>query len=148
MAEYIERAAVEKMLEDAQLISDGEYCGYCTEDVSLNSIPAADVAEVRHGMGYVEENKEENMVKELYRLALSTYGAQAQTMMVMEEMAELQKELCKHARGKENRAQIAEEIADVQIMLEQMELLHDCEGLVAGFKAQKLDRLEKRLREG
>ena len=81
-------------------------------------------------------------------LALSTYGAQAQTMMVMEEMAELQKELCKHARGKENRAQIAEEIADVQIMLEQMELLHDCEGLVAGFKAQKLDRLEKRLREG
>lgn len=49
MAEYIERAAVAKMLEDAQLISDGEYCGYCTEDVSLNSIPAADVAEVRHG---------------------------------------------------------------------------------------------------
>lgn len=45
-------------------------------------------------------------------------------------------------------AQIAEEIADVQIMLEQMELLHDCVGLVAGFKAQKLDRLEKRLREG
>lgn len=99
-------------------------------------------------MGYVEENKEENMVKELYRLALFTYGAQAQTMMVMEEMAELQKELCKHARGKENRAQIAEEIADVQIMLEQMELLHGCAGLVAGFKAQKLDRLEKRLREG
>ena len=97
-------------------------------------------------MGYVEESKEENMVKELYRIALSTYGAQAQTMMVMEEMAELQKELCKHARGKENRAQIAEEIADVQIMLEQMELLHDCAGLVAGFKAQKLDRLEKRLR--
>ena len=41
---------------------------------------------------------------------------------------------------------LAEEIADVQIMLEQMELLHDCAGLVAGFKAQKLDRLEKRLR--
>ena len=66
----------------------------------------------------------------------------------MKVLAELQKELCKHARGKENRAQIAEEIADVQIMLEQMELLHGCAGLVAGFKAQKLDRLEKRLREG
>lgn len=48
MAEYIKRAAVEKMLEDAQLISDGEYCGYCTEDISLNSIPTADVEEVRH----------------------------------------------------------------------------------------------------
>ena len=49
MKEYIEKAAVENMLETAQLISDGEYCGYCTEDVSLNSIPAAEVAEVRHG---------------------------------------------------------------------------------------------------
>lgn len=49
MKEYIERAAVEEMLENAQLISDGEYCGYCTEDVNLGSILAADVAEVRHG---------------------------------------------------------------------------------------------------
>ena len=37
-----------------------------------------------------------------------------------EEMSELQKELCKHDRGKDNREAIAEEIADVQIMLEQM----------------------------
>ena len=40
---------MKKCLENAQLISDGEYCGYCTEDVNLGSIPAADVAEVRHG---------------------------------------------------------------------------------------------------
>lgn len=49
MKEYIERAAVETMLENAQIITDGENCGYCTEDVNLGSIPAADVAEVRHG---------------------------------------------------------------------------------------------------
>ena len=49
MKEYIERAAVEEMLENAQIITDGENCGYCTDDVNLNSIPAADVAEVRHG---------------------------------------------------------------------------------------------------
>lgn len=48
MAEYIERAAVEKMLEDSQIISDGENCGYCTEDISISSIPAADVAPVIH----------------------------------------------------------------------------------------------------
>ncbi len=46
MKEYIERAAVEEILENAQIISNGEYCGYCTEDVRLNSIPTADVAEV------------------------------------------------------------------------------------------------------
>ena len=49
MAEYIERTAVEEMLENAQIISNGEYCGYCTEDVNLNSIPAADVVPVVHG---------------------------------------------------------------------------------------------------
>lgn len=49
MKKYIEREAVEEMLESAQTISDGEYCGYCTEDINLSSIPAADVAPVRHG---------------------------------------------------------------------------------------------------
>lgn len=49
MTEYIERAAVERMLEAAQIISDGEYCGYCTEDVRLSKIPSVDVGSVRHG---------------------------------------------------------------------------------------------------
>ena len=35
--------------------------------------------------------------------AIDSYGAQSQTLMVMEEMSELQKELCKHARGRDNR---------------------------------------------
>ena len=49
MSDYIEREAVEIMLENAQIVSDGEYSGYCTEDVNLGQIPAADVAPVRHG---------------------------------------------------------------------------------------------------
>ena len=82
---------------------------------------------------------------ELYRLALSTYGAEAQTMMVMEEMSELQKELCKHARGKDNQLSIAEEIADLLIILDQMMILHDCESIVAQYKQEKLERLENRI---
>ena len=85
--------------------------------------------------------------RELYGLALDTYGPDAQTLMVFEEMAELQKELCKNARGQDNRRHIAEEIADVRIMLDQMAVLHDCEILADGFKRRKLDRLEERLRE-
>lgn len=65
--------------------------------------------------------------------------------MVMEEMSELQKELCKHARGAHNRDAIVEEIADVSIMLGQMMVLHDCEGLVGECKRMKLTRLEKRM---
>lgn len=80
----------------------------------------------------------------IYIKALDTYGAQAQTMMCMEEMSELQKELCKHARGADNTAHIAEEIADVRIMLDQMELLHGCGVLVADYEQVKLLRLEKR----
>ena len=80
--------------------------------------------------------------------ALETYGAEAQTLMVFEEMSELQKELSKHARGKDNTMEIAEEIADVQIMLEQMIILHDCADAVKGFRIAKLIRLAEKLEEG
>ena len=49
MKEYLDKEVVQEMLENAQIISNGEYYGYCTEDVRLNSIPTADVAEVKHG---------------------------------------------------------------------------------------------------
>mgnify|MGYP006928124888 CR=1 FL=1 len=68
-----------------------------------------------------------------------------QTVMVFEEMAELQKELCKSLRGQDNRGHIAEEIADVRIMLDQMEILHDCAEDVDTWRKVKLGRLEKRL---
>lgn len=80
----------------------------------------------------------------VYRAALTLWGADAQTLMAFEEMAELQKELCKHARGKDNRNAIAEEIADVEIMLGQMKILHGCVGLSAGYKEKKLERLAAR----
>ena len=79
--------------------------------------------------------------------ALDKYGLKSQTMMVMEEMAELQKELCKHLRGADNKAHIAEEIADVIIMLEQMILAHDIAGMVRIQLASKIHRLDKRLKD-
>ena len=82
---------------------------------------------------------------EIFQAALETWGANAQTLMVFEEMAELQKALCKNARRKDNRESIAEEIADVQIMLEQMIVLHDCRAMVMTNKAAKIKRLQERL---
>lgn len=81
--------------------------------------------------------------KEVYTSALETFGAYTQTMMVFEEMAELQKELCKDLRGEDRIDQIAEEIADVSIMLDQMMLLHNCEASVAEVKSLKVDRLRR-----
>lgn len=71
--------------------------------------------------------------KDILQIALKACGADAQTVMVFEEMTELQKEM------------FAEEIADVQIMLEQMIILHDCEDEVMEYKRSKIERLKIRL---
>ncbi len=83
---------------------------------------------------------------EIFSAALETYGAEAQTLMVMEEMSELTKELCKHARGADNTDAIAEEIADVHIMLRQMEILYDCADRIWWWYREKLARLEDRIK--
>lgn len=80
--------------------------------------------------------------------ALRIYGAQSQITMVFEEMAELQKELCKFLRGDvdaEALSRIAEEIADVEIMLDQMKLEFKCSDAVEEWRAQKVARLRERL---
>ena len=92
-----------------------------------------------------ENDDPASRMREICASALETWGPEAQTLMVFEEMAELQKELCKHARGLGDRSHIAEEIADVEIMLEQMKILHDCEELVKGLKEYKLTRLAIRI---
>lgn len=91
------------------------------------------------------ENEQYHYEKEIYRQAIEKWGAELQIIMVFEEMAELQKELCKSFRGKENRVEIAEEIADVEIMLGQMKLYYGIEGGVERHKKLKLQRLEERL---
>lgn len=81
----------------------------------------------------------------VFRLALFTYGPRLRTLVAIEEMSELQKELVKHERGADNVPHIAEEIADVQIMLDQMTLLFDCAGAVQSLHSAKVARLAKRL---
>lgn len=89
--------------------------------------------------------------EKVYIKALETYGEEAQINMVFEEMAELQKALCKHLRKPypkdiEIYSNIAEEIADVEIMLEQMKLLFEIETIVDQFKTIKVDRLKEKLK--
>lgn len=55
---------------------------------------------------------------------ISYYGHESQKMMLLEEMAELQKEICKDMRYDPDLEAITEEMADVMIMLEQIQILH------------------------
>ena len=82
-----------------------------------------------------------------YLEAIHTFGEEYQEEVAVEEMSELIKEICKNWRGKDNRAAIAEEIADVRIMLDQMCILHDCEDLAKRYRSEKLLRLYERVKE-
>ena len=95
---------------------------------------------------YYANKYDQQKREELYQKAINRYGEAVQAMVAVEEMNELSKELIKNAmRGKDNRSEIAEEIADVKIMLEQMELLFDCFDDVERFKSKKIDRLAERI---
>ena len=94
-------------------------------------------------LGDNPETKEKS--QHIYESALNKWGKENQTRMMFEEMAELQKELCKEARGEDNTDAIAEEIADVKIMLEQMMILHGCKDMVEMQMKRKLQRLKERL---
>ena len=85
-------------------------------------------------------NKEERI--ELYRKAIGNYGEAAQQIVAMEECSELIQAISKKLRGRETN--IEEEIADVEIMLEQLKLMCN-EKLVDDIKKSKLKRLEQRL---
>ena len=90
--------------------------------------------------------------KEILQKAIDTYGKDAQQDMCIEEMSELTKAICKIKRNRYNitnklKEDLYEEIADVYIMLEQLEMIFDCEPEVRDLMAYKIRRLEGRLRE-
>lgn len=95
--------------------------------------------------------------KNIYWSAIETFGYDLQIAVAIEEMAELTKELCKAQRmtfaGRgglgdgliDNYDEIAEEIADVQIVLEELEQLYGAKKEVQKIRQQKLARLEMRI---
>lgn len=84
--------------------------------------------------------------EKIYKSAISAFGVEEQLCVAIEEMSELIKEICKHNRHNENYMQIAEEIADVEIMLEQLKkVIFMCELEVDVYKEMKLKRLKERV---
>jgi NTP pyrophosphatase (non-canonical NTP hydrolase) len=79
-----------------------------------------------------------------YARALAHYGSRAQIDQTIEECAELIVALRHLMRGRAKEAQVIEELADVQIMLEQMFLLFGAEDVQDQIR-EKLARLEKRI---
>lgn len=81
----------------------------------------------------------------VFQKALDTWGAETQSLCLLEEMAELQDALCKYKRGRRTVEDIAEEIADVTIMLDQMKLHFHIEEEVEAWRAGKVEKIKGRL---
>ena len=84
-------------------------------------------------------------MREILQEAIDRYGTEAQLMMVLEEMSELQKEICKYFRGKRDLEAMADEVADVEIMLEQVRIIFQIDDVVDEHISQKISRLRDRL---
>ena len=83
--------------------------------------------------------------QEILQSAIDTYGPEHQVDMAIEEMAELIKALLKMRRpDKASWADVLEEIADVQIMLDQLRLIY---GQTHNAEIAKLMRLRERVRD-
>ena len=82
------------------------------------------------------------------KLLIEHYGHESQKMMLLEEMAELQKEICKEFRGELNKDAITEEVADVLIMLEQVQMMYDISDIrLLEITNEKLVRQLRRIRD-
>lgn len=81
----------------------------------------------------------------VYIRAIDNYGITAQLVVAVEELSELQKEICKFLRGNDPTAAIAEEMADVTIMLEQLKIIFANSECVSNFMDTKVKRLKERV---
>lgn len=80
--------------------------------------------------------------KAIYARALWARGQNTQMVVAIEELSEVQKELCKMYRREGDMEHLAEEIADATIMLEQMRCIFGLNEQVCRYMDQKMKRLQ------
>jgi len=82
--------------------------------------------------------------EEVFKAAIELWGEEAQIDMMIEEAGELIVAMChfKRARKYKPLSALTEEIADVELMLEQIKYMLDIEQDVAGMVRENYHRLE------
>ena len=88
--------------------------------------------------------KEERVI---FTDAIQTFGKNTQIVVAIEEMSELIKALTKKLLGSQNLNSIIEEIADVEIMLDQLKLMSCVFTDVKNERDFKVQRLAERIKE-
>lgn len=102
-----------------------------------------------YGRGRIEEMRKRKTRKlptyeEFLKMLIEHYGEDMQMTIAIEEMSELQKEICKNKRGKDNTNHLAEEIADVLFCMDQLQVMFGVQELVGEWKEKKVRRTYNR----
>ena len=90
----------------------------------------------------IKDKESENL--SIMKKAVNIYGGSNQVGMAYEEMGELISALNKYSRGRISYMDVCTEIADVQIMMQQLTYMFGEEKVKSEFQI-KLDRLKSRL---
>ena len=127
-------------------------CGHCFDGAEANGeeMNCEDCVVNKIFQEYARVQKEQREEQqtpesEIFKPAVYWWGKEAQTDMMIEEMAELTKAILNERRGRDQH--IAEEMADVKIMLAQMEIIFQNAGEVEQRFREKVARLDQRLQE-
>lgn len=84
--------------------------------------------------------------QKIYENAISKWGENEQIWMAIEEMGELIASINRYRRGRGTPLDLLEEIADVQIMSEQLAVIFGAEE-IEKVKIIKLERLKGRIKD-
>lgn len=85
-------------------------------------------------------------MEEVYKRIIAWYGRKAQTIKACEELSELMDVLCKGLNKKMDLEALAEEMADVQVMIEQLKIIYNIpEEKLARIRKEKIERTQCRM---
>lgn len=81
--------------------------------------------------------------RKILQTAIETFGAENQEIVAIEECSELIQAISHKRRGRKHN--IAEEIADVLIVCEQLIIINKCQDAVEKIRKKKIERLFDRI---
>jgi NTP pyrophosphatase (non-canonical NTP hydrolase) len=87
---------------------------------------------------------EKAKLEEFYNKVIAKFGIDKQTWQAIEEMGELMTAINQLKRGRISYTDVCTEIADVQIMMEQLSIIYG-KKIVESEKIKKIERLKNRL---
>ena len=120
------------------------------QTIRKNKIPIKHQYKINELLIAIDKSFEEQELRqsnqEIYKAAIKKYGVMSQVEMAIEECSELIQAIQKTKRSNTiiNNNHVCEELADVEIMIEQLRGIYD-PVLIDRYKAEKIERLEFRI---